>query len=64
MSSFISACPDSLSGSSTPKSFSEIQNDILEGADYVVNLPNHSSSEIPSSIIKVTREGTIETIRV
>ena len=53
-----------VSGSSTPKSFSEIQNDILEGADYVVNLPNHSSSEIPSSIIKVTRDGTIETIRV
>ena len=52
-----------ISGQPTPKSFSEIENDILEGADYVVNLPNHSSSKIPSSIIKLALDGTIEVIR-
>lgn len=52
-----------ISGRPTPKSFSEIEIDILEGADYVVNLPNHSSSRIPSSIIKVALDGTIEMIR-
>lgn len=52
-----------VSGNPTPKSFIEIEDDILEGADYVVNLPNHSSRNTPSSIIKVLNDGTIETIR-
>jgi L-threonylcarbamoyladenylate synthase len=51
-----------VSGEPTPKSFSEITQPILDGADYVVNLERQKITEKSSRILRVTVDG-IEVIR-
>ena len=46
-----------------PVNFKEIDERILKGVDYIVNLPNKSVSNLPSSIIKVNKEGEMTKIR-
>lgn len=52
-----------ISGSTTPKSFYEISEDILKGVDYVVNLNRDKKNGPPSSIIKLANDGTVKVIR-
>ncbi|MRH98902.1 threonylcarbamoyl-AMP synthase [Kriegella sp. EG-1] len=52
-----------VSGFPTPKSFSEISDDILKGVDYVVNLNRDKKNGAPSSIIKLANDGTVKIIR-
>ncbi|PHS06001.1 MAG: threonylcarbamoyl-AMP synthase [Kordia sp.] len=52
-----------LSGQPSPKSFSEISNDILKGVDYVVNLHREKKYSKPSSIIKLSSAGLVTIIR-
>lgn len=47
----------------TPKSFKEISEHILKGVDYIVNLPDEKNKAKPSSIIKLSSDGTIKIIR-
>ncbi len=51
-----------ISGESTPKSFSEISQPILEGVDYVVNLERQKITEKSSAILKIKGDD-IEVIR-
>ena len=52
-----------LAGEQTPKSFSEIKQPILKGVDYVVNLNPDGMDARPSSIIKLSNDGTVKVIR-
>ena len=52
-----------ISGQPSPKSFSEISDDILKGVDYVVNSQFEKKSAKPSSIIKLTNSGLVTIIR-
>ncbi|MBS3738659.1 MAG: threonylcarbamoyl-AMP synthase [Psychroflexus sp.] len=53
-----------ISGQPTPKAFNEIQNEILKGVDYVVNLQNQNNSQTkPSRIIKFDNQGQVQIIR-
>ena len=52
-----------ISGRDNPKSYSEINKDIIENVDYVVNLRQDEIMEKPSSIIKIFDDGKIEKIR-
>ncbi len=52
-----------ISGMPSPKSFDDIDADILQNADYVVNLHRKTISEQPSRIIKWSQENGIEIIR-
>ncbi|WP_282080174.1 L-threonylcarbamoyladenylate synthase [Aquimarina algiphila] len=52
-----------ISGTSTPKNFEEIASAILEGVDYVVNLPLQNKGAKPSSIIKIGGDSTVKIIR-
>lgn len=52
-----------ISGTPTPKSFSEISPVILKGVDYVVNLQRDQENGLPSSIIKLGNDGTVKIIR-
>lgn len=52
-----------ISGEPTPKSFKEISSDILKGVDYVVNLQRDKHCDKPSSIIKLSNDGTFKIIR-
>ena len=52
-----------ISGQPTPKTFSEISQPILEGVDYVVNLHRNKKPAKPSSIIKLTTDGSVTVIR-
>ncbi|NAS11272.1 L-threonylcarbamoyladenylate synthase [Poritiphilus flavus] len=52
-----------LAGQPTPKSFSEISGPILKGVDYVVNLERNLTKSKPSSIIKLSNDGTVKVIR-
>ena len=46
-----------------PKSFEEINEEILKQVDYVVNLPIENWNNKPSSIIKIDNEGNLLKIR-
>ena len=46
-----------------PINFKEIDERILKGVDYIVNLPNKSISNLPSTIIKVNKKGEITKLR-
>ena len=46
-----------------PINFKEIDERILKGVDYIVNLPNKSISNLPSRIIKVNKKGEITKLR-
>lgn len=52
-----------MSGRSTPKSFDEIDEVILDGADYVVNLERSKQCEKASRILKININGELEIIR-
>lgn len=52
-----------LAGEPTPGSFGEIQEYILKGVDYVVNLQRENVNTTPSSIIKLSGDGTVTVIR-
>ncbi|GAA4270870.1 L-threonylcarbamoyladenylate synthase [Aquimarina gracilis] len=52
-----------ISGMPTPKNFKEISTAILEGVDYVVNLPLQKKGAKPSSIIKIGNDSTVKIIR-
>jgi L-threonylcarbamoyladenylate synthase len=52
-----------ISGQPSPKSFTEISEDILKGVDYVVNSQFEKKSSKPSSIIKLTNSGLVTVIR-
>jgi len=52
-----------LSGVATPKSFEDIQDEILSGVDYVVNLQDQKSETKPSRIIKFDDQGQVQIIR-
>jgi len=51
-----------ISDAPTPKSFSEIQNTILDSVDYIVNLQQDKITTTSSRILKIT-EGLVEVIR-
>lgn len=52
-----------IAGLPTPRSFGEIDDLILKGVDYVVNLKREGTQESPSSIIKLASDGTVKVIR-
>ena len=52
-----------ISGQPTPKSFAEIDEVILKGVDYVVNLQPEQKNAVPSAIIKLSSDGTVKIIR-
>jgi L-threonylcarbamoyladenylate synthase len=52
-----------LSGAENPKSFNDISQEIKENVDYIVNLRQSEVMNIPSSIIKIDVNGTIQKIR-
>ncbi|MEM9685785.1 MAG: L-threonylcarbamoyladenylate synthase [Bacteroidota bacterium] len=52
-----------LSGYPTPQSFKEIGEEILKGADYVVNLYHDKMCKHPSSIIKLEKNGEVTVVR-
>lgn len=52
-----------ISGHPTPKSFKEIDEAILKGVDYIVNLPNENKKAKPSTIIKLSGDGIVKIIR-
>ena len=52
-----------ISGNSTPKSFDEIENSIIESVDYAVNLQREEVNEKSSTILKIAKNGDIEVIR-
>ncbi|MEM9679164.1 MAG: L-threonylcarbamoyladenylate synthase, partial [Bacteroidota bacterium] len=52
-----------ISGEPPAKVFKEISQDILKGVDYVVNLQNEKSNAKPSSIIKLSNDGSVKIIR-
>ncbi|WP_109098625.1 L-threonylcarbamoyladenylate synthase [Aquimarina sp. AU58] len=52
-----------ISGMPAPKNLKEIPAAILEGVDYVVNLPLQKKGAKPSSIIKIGGDSTVKIIR-
>jgi L-threonylcarbamoyladenylate synthase len=52
-----------ISGYPTPNSFKEIQQEVLKGVDYVVNLHREKMCAKPSSIIKLSNNGVVKVIR-
>jgi L-threonylcarbamoyladenylate synthase len=52
-----------ISGEPTPKSFSEINPEIIKGVDYVVNLHQNKIMDKPSTIIKLTLDNRVTIIR-
>lgn len=52
-----------ISGRPTPGRFSEIEEEILKGVDYIVNLHREKKSGPPSTIIKLGNSGLVRIIR-
>jgi len=52
-----------IAGKLTPKTFQEIDEYILKGVDYVVNLERTKKASKPSSIIKLGNNGEVKVIR-
>ena len=52
-----------ISGVKNPGSFKEIDEEILKGVDYVVNLHKDKKNDIASSIIRLKNNGIVEVIR-
>jgi len=53
-----------ISGQPTPSRFSQISREIIEGVDYVVNYRQKEQTDSKtSSIIRLTRNGTIQIVR-
>ena len=51
------------SGKSTPKSFSEIDNSLIDKVDYTVNLNREKKFGVSSQIVKIDEKGKIEFLR-
>ncbi len=47
----------------TPMTFEEIEESILEGVDYIVNLQTEKKSQSPSRLIQITEDGSIICLR-
>ena len=52
-----------ISGNSTPNSFKEIDNAILDSVDYIVNLQREAVNDKSSTILKVDENGDIIVLR-
>lgn len=52
-----------IAGKPTPQNFKEINDSIIKGVDYVVNLYQEKNSGTPSSIIQLKNDGTVKIIR-
>ncbi|MFS4494597.1 L-threonylcarbamoyladenylate synthase [Maribacter sp. 2308TA10-17] len=52
-----------ISGNPTPKQFSHIEEGILKGVDYIVNLHRDKVANVPSAIIKLSTDGVVKVIR-
>tara|TARA_Y100000385_G_scaffold174297_2_gene180321 strand:+ start:6716 stop:7258 length:543 start_codon:yes stop_codon:yes gene_type:complete len=52
-----------ISGTKSPKQFSDITDDIINNADYIVNLRKKERRENSSSIIKIEKNGSIIKLR-
>ncbi|WP_378187143.1 L-threonylcarbamoyladenylate synthase [Aquimarina sp. W85] len=52
-----------ISGKATPMRYQEISKEILEGVDYIVNLPLQNKNAKPSAIIKIGGDSTVKIIR-
>ena len=52
-----------ISGQPTPGMFKEIDQAILDGVDYVVNLDRNKKNDRPSSVIRLKNDGTVQVIR-
>ena len=52
-----------ISGTESPKQFSDITADIIDNADYIVNLQQKERRENPSRIIKIEKNGSITKLR-
>jgi len=52
-----------ISGNFTPKSFKEIDPEIIKGVDYVVNLHHEKICDKPSTIIKLSLDNQVKIIR-
>ena len=52
-----------ISNKPSPVSFKEIDEEILKGVDYVVNVPNLNNSTQASAIIKLSSDGVVNFIR-
>jgi len=52
-----------LTGDNNPNSFGQINPIIVKGVDYVVNLQHDKKNGPPSSIIKLSNNGTVKVIR-
>jgi L-threonylcarbamoyladenylate synthase len=52
-----------ISGMFTPKSFKEIDPEIIKGVDYVVNLHHEKICDKPSTIIKLSLDNQVKIIR-
>lgn len=52
-----------IAGQPSPKQYSEIDDTILNGVDYVVNLHQDQIASAPSAIIKLGNDGTVKVIR-
>ena len=52
-----------IAGKPAPNSFKEIDDAILKGVDYVINLQSENNNAKPSSIIKLSNDGKIKVIR-
>lgn len=52
-----------ISGEPLPKNFDEISTSILKGVDYVVDLHRDKTNGKPSSIIKLSADGSVKIIR-
>lgn len=52
-----------ISGQPAPKQFSEIDEAVLKGVDYVVNLHQDKIANVPSAIIKLGIDGIVKVIR-
>ncbi|TMM53272.1 threonylcarbamoyl-AMP synthase [Maribacter algarum] len=52
-----------ISGEPTPKQFSEINEAVIKGVDYVVNLHQEKIASTPSVIIKLSNDGQVKVIR-
>ena len=52
-----------ISGTESPKQFSDITDDIIDNADYIVNLQQKERRKNPSRIIKIEKNGNITKLR-
>ena len=52
-----------ISGTKSPKQFLDITDDIINNADYIVNLRKKERRENPSKIIKIEKNGSITKLR-